>query len=353
MLDFGLAKAFAAPAGAGPITSPTRRTDGGGHGARHFGTWHRSSWKARRPTRGGHLRAGRGLYEMSPGARAFEGSTRASLVSAILRDEPRSVSQLQPMAPAPLDRLVRKCLAKDPEDRWQSARDVGSELEWVRGSGSGTATSTTPRPKHGRAGWVAAAVLASQWPLSCCCARALRTHLRRERSASRCRRRKPDESSSLLSRPRFSRCPQTAGGSPFARRLRPPPLPSTAPRSSFGPSTRRIPRPFPERRARSRHSGRQTARRFAFFADGKLKKVPLSGGPPSTICDVARGGTGTWGRDGVIVFFRVELRQDRPGAGSPATGGKPVAGDAPRRRAERTMALGGPFSFPTAGTSSS
>ena len=89
------------------------------------------------------------LYEMATGRKAFPGKSRASIISAILRDEPGPVSQVQPMAPAVLDRLVRKCLAKDPEDRWQSARDVRSELEWIRDGASGAAAASAPERAAG------------------------------------------------------------------------------------------------------------------------------------------------------------------------------------------------------------
>jgi eukaryotic-like serine/threonine-protein kinase len=69
------------------------------------------------------------LYEMATGKKAFSGATQASLISAILRDDPQPISQIQPMSPPALDRVVKTCLAKDPEDRWQSAGDVGKELK--------------------------------------------------------------------------------------------------------------------------------------------------------------------------------------------------------------------------------
>src|SRR5215472_15236421 len=68
------------------------------------------------------------LYEMATGQRAFRGSSQASLIAAIMSAEPASLSTVQPMAPAALDRVVRVCLAKDPDDRWQSARDLRREL---------------------------------------------------------------------------------------------------------------------------------------------------------------------------------------------------------------------------------
>jgi hypothetical protein len=76
------------------------------------------------------------LYEMSTGKRAFEGTSQASLISAIMKDEPQPILELQPMSPPLLDHLVRRCLAKDPAERWQSARDVMHELEWAATVGS-------------------------------------------------------------------------------------------------------------------------------------------------------------------------------------------------------------------------
>ena len=61
------------------------------------------------------------LYEMLAGRKAFEGKTSASLIGAILKDEPPPVSSVRPLTPASLDRVVKKCLAKDPEARWHSA----------------------------------------------------------------------------------------------------------------------------------------------------------------------------------------------------------------------------------------
>ncbi len=91
------------------------------------------------------------LYEMATGRRAFPGESPMSVASAILRDEPRPVSEAAPMTPASLDRLVRRCLAKDPEERWQSARDVAAELRFLRSE----ASSPTGAPSAARAPRVA------------------------------------------------------------------------------------------------------------------------------------------------------------------------------------------------------
>jgi Tol biopolymer transport system component/predicted Ser/Thr protein kinase len=76
------------------------------------------------------------LYEMATGHRAFEGKTKTSIVTAIVSRDPAPMSQIEPMTPPVLEHIVRKCLTKDPEDRWQSAHDIASELRWIGDSGS-------------------------------------------------------------------------------------------------------------------------------------------------------------------------------------------------------------------------
>src|SRR5215510_4986010 len=71
------------------------------------------------------------LYEVVTGKKAFEGKSQASLIGSILKDTPRPISELQPLVPASLDRVVKICLAKDPEERWQTAHDLRLELLWV------------------------------------------------------------------------------------------------------------------------------------------------------------------------------------------------------------------------------
>jgi serine/threonine protein kinase len=68
------------------------------------------------------------LHEMLTGTRAFDGGSPASVISAILRDAPPRLHTLMPAVPPALDRVVRRCLDKDPDERWQSARDLLFEL---------------------------------------------------------------------------------------------------------------------------------------------------------------------------------------------------------------------------------
>jgi serine/threonine protein kinase len=71
------------------------------------------------------------VYEMATGKKAFEGKSQASLIGAILKDDLPPMSELQPMTPSTLDHVVRRCMSKAPEDRWQAASDVMAELKWV------------------------------------------------------------------------------------------------------------------------------------------------------------------------------------------------------------------------------
>jgi len=80
------------------------------------------------------------LYEMVTGKRAFEGTSVVSLMAAIMDQQPPPLATLQPVTPPALDRLVRRCLAKSPDDRPDSAHDVADDLRWLReSSGVGVA----------------------------------------------------------------------------------------------------------------------------------------------------------------------------------------------------------------------
>src|SRR5438105_8073608 len=81
------------------------------------------------------------VYEMLTAKKAFEGKSRASVIAAILEREPPPLITLDPMTPAELDRVVKKCLRKDPEGRWQTAQDLQDELKWIAEKGSSTESS--------------------------------------------------------------------------------------------------------------------------------------------------------------------------------------------------------------------
>src|SRR6266571_9249084 len=104
------------------------------------------------------------LYEMATGKRAFEGKSSLSVASAILEKEPEPITTIQPMAPPALDHVIRGCLAKNPDDRWQSAGDIARELRWISSSGSSQSLVPAVAPRRARknwerAGWIALAVI--------------------------------------------------------------------------------------------------------------------------------------------------------------------------------------------------
>ncbi len=103
------------------------------------------------------------LYEMLAGQRAFRGASQASLIAAIMSADPAPVSGFQPLATPALERVVRRSLAKDPDDRWQTARDLWQELVWIQEGGSQAAApaaaGTSGKPRA-RMAWAAAAAFA-------------------------------------------------------------------------------------------------------------------------------------------------------------------------------------------------
>ena len=76
------------------------------------------------------------LYEMLTGQKAFTGKSQASLISSIMGSDPPPISSIQPMIPASLDRIVKGCIAKEPDQRWSTAHDVMLQLQWIAEGGS-------------------------------------------------------------------------------------------------------------------------------------------------------------------------------------------------------------------------
>jgi hypothetical protein len=104
------------------------------------------------------------LYEMVTGSRAFQGKSEFRVASAVLEKDPEPISTLQPLTPPALDRTIRVCLAKDPDERWQSASDLWSELKWISECGSQTGlpiAAASRRAARSRMAWILAAVCAA------------------------------------------------------------------------------------------------------------------------------------------------------------------------------------------------
>jgi Tol biopolymer transport system component len=246
------------------------------------------------------------LYEMVTGRRPFESQSHASLVAAILEYDPAPVSSVATLAPAALDHLVARCLAKDPDERWASAHDVLLELKWIaEGGATATETATPPRSRER----VLAALLAIASVLAVSIAV---VH--------------------MLERP----SPPVRGV--FETRL-PPDLGLTWTRLALSPDGRWV--AFAAEQAgvqrlylRPLHSSEVTAlagtngasapfwspdsSAIAFVAAGKIKRIALAGGPSVDVCDAPGAESGSWSSAGTIIFAsRGAIHRVAAGGGTP------------------------------------
>jgi serine/threonine protein kinase/Tol biopolymer transport system component len=241
------------------------------------------------------------LYEMATGKRAFEGKTQISVASSIIEKDPPPVATIIPTTPPALDHVIRGCLAKDPDARWHSAGDVARELRWIGSSSASTSQSgtitATPLPvgrrMRERIVWaaLAAALLGIVLWL-----------------ASRPTPTTPIIHSSILPPPDsafdftgdFSGPPVlSSDGSQIAycahnakerNSIWIQPLDSNAPRKLAGTDGATFPFWSPDGLS------------IGFFSDGKLKTIPVAGGPINTVADAPNPRGGTWGADNAIVY---------------------------------------------------
>ncbi len=237
------------------------------------------------------------LYEMATGQKAFSGPSQATLIAAIIGTQPPPISTIQPMVPPALDRVVRTCLAKDPEDRWQTAHDVMLELKWVAegGSQAGVPAPVVARRKsRERIAWMgfaASAILAAVFAAEYL--RRAPRPLRTARSAIVL----PEKHfmNFLAISPDGGQLAFVAGASvPGGKRqLWVRSLDGLSAQPVAGTENADFPFWSPDSKS------------IAFFADGKLKRIEASGGPAVILCDAAPNGLGgTWSREGVILFAR-------------------------------------------------
>jgi eukaryotic-like serine/threonine-protein kinase len=289
LLDFGLAKWDRTPRAAQQDSTVT------GSGT-VLGTW---PYMAPEQVQGAEVdhRAdiwslGAVLYEMTTGHRAFSGKTPASLIAAILEHSPPPLAQRQPLAPPQLERVVKRCLAKDPDRRWQSARDVQLELESIRESDS---LPTAPPQRQ----WKWPALAALGFVLALLFGVLWRQQAAHELSPLAASILPPDDSQILevalspdgrmlafTTQSEAKRNLQSEG----RRHLWIRPLHSLSSRQLQGTEDADHPFWSPD------------GRWVAFFAQGKLKKIDASGGPAQPLCDVLRGRGGTWNRQGEILY---------------------------------------------------
>jgi len=231
------------------------------------------------------------LYEMATGRRAFEGKSQVSLIAAILEHDPPPVSAVQPVAPPLFDDIIRICLAKNPDERWQSAADLEHELKLLVRYGSLWTEVATPKitSKRERLLWAAGVFLAMIVAVFA---------LIRLGGVP-----EPEKVS-------FELQLSAAGGSgPYMIALSPDGRKLVARITEQGVNKLFV-RPIERVEGyvlqgtdNSQYPFWSPDSRFVgFFADGKLKKVDIFGAPPQTLADAENGRGGTWNRDGTIVF---------------------------------------------------
>jgi Tol biopolymer transport system component len=263
------------------------------------------------------------VYEMMTGRPAFEGNTRASLLSAILKDEPPPISRVRSLAPAALDHIAARCLAKDPDDRWQSVRDLLHELKWIAtGGAEGPVQSgAAVRRRASWISWSAAGMLAIL--LGAAATVAVR-HWREARPAV-----EPIQFTVNAPEGYSFGGPVGAGTGQAAQIAVSPDSQHVAfiasAQGGFGLWLRSLgapaPRLIPGTDAASFPFWSPDSRFVAFFASGKLKKVQIASGPLVVVCDAESGRGGTWGGDNIIVFapaFLGPLQRVSAAGGTPA-----------------------------------
>ena len=239
------------------------------------------------------------LYEMVTGRPAFSGRSQASLISAIMGSEPRPMAELAPLAPPGLDKVTRQCLAKEPDDRWQSAGDLKRALQWAADSSMSAAPGATARPAGRRPGWPALGAALLAGGLLATAAWLLLSP------------RAPRACAALLDLPtapgaRLSHAPQDLAISPDGRWLAYAAVDSADRRrlwirSLDSPDARVV----PETDGAEHLFWSPDSRWIAYFTTGEraaLMKVPLGGGAPLKLCDVNWSRGGAWGRRGDILF---------------------------------------------------
>ncbi|MDP9360937.1 MAG: serine/threonine-protein kinase [Acidobacteriota bacterium] len=235
------------------------------------------------------------LYEIATGKRAFEGTTKASLIAAIVSTEPLPMGELQPLAPPAFQHVVDKCLSKDPDRRWHSAHDIGEQLRWIAEAAShGGTAATVMRRTRERLAWGLAAGIAAVTALI-----VAGLLLRRPAAAPRTVRLSigPPPGMTFAQHPVITELAVSPDGQNLAliategrrRRLFIRSLDSLAAREIEGSDGAGGPFWSPD------------SKWIGFFAAGSLKKVPLGGGPIQTLAS-AQGDIGSWNTNGQIVF---------------------------------------------------
>jgi Tol biopolymer transport system component/predicted Ser/Thr protein kinase len=307
VLDFGLAKVQAVKSGAG-ITRPasTLTEEGVILGTLQYMAPEQLEGKDA-DARTDIFAFGTVLYEMAAGQKTFKGESRASLIAAILEHEPEPLTALKPMIPAAVERVVTKALAKDPDARWQSSRDLKDELEWIAGQRGAAATIGPHVTKKAGMAWLAAGIFAAAaivYAFLYFRERPAEQQLIRFSIAPPERVVFSDPFAISPDGTRLALIASVSGGEPsiWVHRL-------DSINEQALPGTEGAEQPFWSPDSES----------IAFFAQGELKRVEISSGSVQTLCHAPGDDGGTWNRDGIILFTHNQVLYKVAAGGGSAT----------------------------------
>ena len=299
LLDFGLAKVRAAEAGlgtaissqAGPIT-----TAGTVLGTVQYMSPEEIQGQEA-DARSDLFAFGATLYEMLTGKRAFAGESQLAVVSAILEKDPEPLSALQPLTPPALERVVRRCLAKDPEDRWQSTSDLASELRWIaEAGGTPVRTAGSEGIAKGRKRELLYGALAIIFLLAAILSAV--SYWRPARTPARAIIAEIPPPDKVWFHP--------GGGtalSPDGRALAFSAADENGKTMLWVRSLDSLAaRPLPDTEGARDPFWSADSRALGFFAGGKLKSIEAKGGPAVVVAAAPSAAGGSWNRDGTILF---------------------------------------------------
>jgi Tol biopolymer transport system component len=266
------------------------------------------------------------VYEMATRKRAFEGKSQASVISAIMSSDPLPMSSLQPMTPPALDRVVKKCLAKEREDRWQSAKDLTDELKWIAGASAEAPKAAVPQVKPAVKGWRRAGL-----PVSIILAMAILTGVVIWKFSSKASPTPQPVTRTVITLPPGDRL---EGIDAAALVLSPDGshLAYVATRGSGSQLYLRSmdsleARPIPGTEGANAPFFSPDGQWLGFMAGGKLMKVSVNGGAVVTLCNLVNQGIpngASWGDEGTIIFSSggggpIQQVVDAGGAAQPLT----------------------------------